>query len=235
MITKIHKSWQPIKRFLHEQPLSGHNQKLGDISFQPKKEDIFNVFQMPIKDIRVVILGLEPSSIPGESIGYSYATKEGILNTDLTTITTEITRSGVDMMMKHEWESLKHWREQGVFLLNMALTVETGQAGSHLRVWEEFTKEVVKHLSKQQGCIWLLWGKRAQDLIPCIANGFNVGKYSLENLIDVPAVPEYNYILGTPHPAAEAYAGGNAGFIGSQCFVKTNRVLNSLKSPVIHW
>ena len=57
-IDKIHKDWFPIINLLYQEPLASLNENiLPNISFQPKKENIFNVFQNPINNIKVVILG----------------------------------------------------------------------------------------------------------------------------------------------------------------------------------
>ena len=241
MISKIHKSWAPLKNLFYKEPLSSFHGHLANISFQPKKEDIFNVFQMPLNEVRVVILGQDPYPIPGDAMGYAYATRKPSMPEVLKIIAQEITQEeGLEKIFleestSHPWQSLQHWRDQGVFLLNTALTVETGRAGSHLNAWKQFTIETIKYLSHQKGVIWLLWGKKAQDFIPYIANAFNAGKYSREEMDDIPAVDSYNYIIACPHPAAEAYASGKAGFFGSDCFYTANRVLLNLKSPEIFW
>jgi uracil-DNA glycosylase len=81
---------------------------------------------------------------------------------------------------------LNEWVRQGVFLLNLGLTVEKNKAGSHLRHWEFFTSEVIKVLSEQTGVIFLLWGKEAQKVLP---------------LIDTTT----NHILIANHPASSIY------------------------------
>lgn len=58
MIPNIHESWQPVTSLLYQEPLTTLNREiLPNISHQPSKENIFNVFQMPVNSIRVVILG----------------------------------------------------------------------------------------------------------------------------------------------------------------------------------
>lgn len=41
--------------------------------------------------------------------------------------------------------------------------------------------------------------------------------------------------LEAPHPAAEAYAGGNAGFFGCNHFNKINEILESQTKEIINW
>ena len=64
--------------------------------------------------------------------------------------------------------------------------------------------------------MFLLWGAYAKSKRP---------------LID----QTKHLILEAPHPAAEVYAGGKAGFFGSKVFSKTNAYLKSHKQDTIDW
>lgn len=240
-IEKIHTDWLPVINLLYQEPLVSLNENiLPNISFQPKKENIFNVFQIPVSNIKVVILGQDPYPTPGDAIGRAFAVSENTkIPVSLRNIMQEIGESILEFSSsdydKSKWKTLEHWQEQGVFLLNTALTVETGKAGSHLKYWQEFTKRVVSHISLTQPCIWLLWGKKAQDFIPYIKNPYIVKGYDNETIQNIPSNEDWNYILTAPHPAAEAYSGGKAGFFGCNHFMYTNRVLQNLKKAPIYW
>lgn len=56
------------------------------------------------------------------------------------------------------------WANQGVLLLNTALTVRAHTAASHAKKgWEDFTDAAIRAMSKQrEGLVFLLWGKHAQ-------------------------------------------------------------------------
>lgn len=238
-IEKIHKDWLPVINLLYQEPLVSLNENiLPNISFQPKKENIFNVFQIPIKNIKVVILGQDPYPTPGDAIGRAFAVSENTkIPVSLRNISQELENEGLKESHNFDnpWKTLEHWQEQGVFLLNTALTVETGKAGSHLKYWQEFTKRVISHISLTQPCIWLLWGKKAQNFIPYIKNPYIVKDYDNETIQNIPSNEDWNYILTAPHPAAEAYSGGKAGFFGCNHFMYTNRVLQNLKKAPINW
>lgn len=251
-IEKIHTDWLPVINLLYQEPLVSLNENiLPNISFQPKKENIFNVFQTPIKNIKVVILGQDPYPTPGDAIGRAFAVSENTkIPVSLRNIKQEIFNENREnfpysdcVLMEQmdnkfnpdNWKTLEHWQEQGVFLLNTALTVETGKAGSHLKYWQEFTKRVISHISSTQPCIWLLWGKKAQEFIPYIKNPYIVKGYDNETIQNIPSNEDWNYILTAPHPAAEAYSGGKAGFFGCNHFMYTNRVLQNLKKAPIYW
>lgn len=229
----IHQSWNSIIQFLYKEPLSVlNNDILPNISFQPKKEDIFNVFKQDLKEIKVTIVGQDVYPTPGDAIGYSFATrKENKLPTSLRIIQKELLDEYPDTEITEEWKTLQHWVKQGVFLLNTALTVETGNAGSHLKYWRDFTKHVIRKLSYENPCVWILWGKYAQSYSVDIKNPIFVNKY--RNLEEIPKSPYENYIIDSPHPAAEVYLGGKAGFYGCDCFKKANYILKSNFKQVI--
>ena len=60
--------------------------------------------------------------------------------------------------------SLLPWARQGVLLLNTALTVEDGQAGSHAKLgWEVLTDKIVDAVAiDPTPKVFLLWGAHAQ-------------------------------------------------------------------------
>lgn len=251
----IHKSWeQIIFAELYKQPLHELNENiLPNISFQPSKENIFNVFKMPVNDIKVVILGEDPYPIPGNAIGKAFAVNENAkIPASLRIIREEITNnipiegeSLVDKMkpmqwlnntgLSTEWQTLQHWSKQGIFLLNTALTVETGKAGSHLKYWGEFTKRIVTFISHTRPCIWVLWGAKAQKYKSFISNQFPVQGYDQNTIKEIPGNDMYNYILTAPHPSTEVYLEGKAGFYGCNHFLFINEILNKTKQNPINW
>jgi len=59
---------------------------------------------------------------------------------------------------------LESWADEGVLLLNVALTVRKGEPMSHAKLgWEKFTDAVIKIISTQHSpCVYFLLGKFAQ-------------------------------------------------------------------------
>ena len=234
----IHDSWFPIiNSNLHQEPLLTLNEKvLHSISYQPQAEDIFNVFSMDIKDINVVILGQDPYPTPGDACGYAFINGRNTKPASLRVIEKEILESDERRTIIPNGIDMRSWIDQGVFLLNTALTVETGKAGSHLKYWTEFTKRIISYISVQKPCIWVLWGRKAQEFIPYINyNPFMVKGYGRDTIKDIPASPDYNYILTAPHPAAESYSGGKAGFYGCNHFYFINEILVKKHINPITW
>lgn len=237
MILNIDESWNPIRSLLNQEPLTKLNTDiLPNISYQPKQENIFKVFEQPLSSIKIVILGEDPSPIPGEAVGYAFINGNNKKPVSLRNIEQEVLTSDPDRINDSGEINMKAWVDQGVFLLNTALTVETGRAGSHLRYWEEFTKKVVQLISSSQPCIWLLWGAKAQQFRSYInLNSFSVSGYDSETIKEIPSNEDWNYILTAPHPAAEAYTGGKAGFFGCNHFYFTNEILKRLNKKEILW
>lgn len=225
---KIHSSWLPLIDSIIEADsvLKELNTSvLPNVRYYPEVQDIFNVFQMPVEDIKVVILGQDPYPNEGQAIGYAFAvSEETTIPASLRIIQREVGHN-ID-------KTLQSWREQGVFLLNTALTVEAKNAGSHLQYWENFTQKVLGFISKTNPCIWLLWGKKAQ-----------VYKSFLESptvqVTSIKTVPtlgtKINHILVAAHPAAETYSGGTAGFLGCNHFNIVNEILRNTNKSTINW
>ena len=234
-------SWRNIINSLsYQEPLQQLNEEiLPNISYQPAKQDIFKVFETPVNKIKVVILGEDPYSTPGNAVGKAFAINENAkIPASLRIIKEEIRAEipGGNEVGLLNWQTLDHWTKQGVFLLNTALTVETGNAGSHLKYWEEFTKRIISYISSEQPCIWVLWGRKVQNFIPHIKGEvFRVSGYDKETIKLIPGNSHINYILTAPHPAAETYAGGNAGFYKCNHFLFINEILIKTKQSPINW
>ena len=226
----IHNSWNPILYNLYQPLLSDLNEAiLPFISYQPKKENIFRVFKMPLKDIRVVILGQDPFPTPGDAIGLSFMNGTDKIPVSLRNIYKEIKDStGRDA-------DIKTWESQNIFLLNTALTVKTGEPGSHIIYWSKFTADVIKLISEQNPVIWILWGKYAQRYKSYIKDPFVIKNYPDELLSELPIKDDCNYVLEAPHPASEVYSGGKAGFYGCNHFNMVNTILKAKGQNMIEW
>jgi uracil-DNA glycosylase len=108
--------------------------------------------------------------------------------------------------------SLYSWAEQGVLLINVAHTVEVGKPGSHLKLWEPFTDEVIRVLQKKNDLIWILWGNYARSY---------KSKITSKN----------HYIIEGVHPSP--LAGGK--FFGGKYFSECNRELEARNKTKIIW
>jgi uracil-DNA glycosylase len=117
--------------------------------------------------------------------------------------------------MPMQYGNLTKWAEQGVLLLNAALTVRAGEPFSHAKYgWAEFTDAVIQKISDEKtGVIFLLWGKFAQEK---------------QSLID----ESKHYVLKAAHPSPFS---ADKGFFGCKHFSKTNALLMQNGQPPIDW
>ena len=60
--------------------------------------------------------------------------------------------------------SLDKWAQQGILLLNTALTVRWKSPATHMRVWLPFTKYIIDHLNTNGNkVVFVAWGAFAYD------------------------------------------------------------------------
>jgi uracil-DNA glycosylase len=177
---------------------------------------IFNAFnQTPFKNIKVVILGQDPYHGAGQAHGLSFSVPNGIKPPpSLVNIFKEI-ESDIGIAMPKEYGNLTKWAQQGVLLLNAALTVRAGEPLSHAKFgWADFTNAVIQKISNEkQGIIFLLWGKFAQDK---------------QILID----ETNHHVLKAAHPSPLS---AHNGFWGCKHFSKTNELLVKQGIEPIDW
>ena len=221
----IHSSFLPvISNQVQQEPLKSlFENVLPSNSFQPKEEEIFRVFKMPLNNIRVVIIGLEPSNIPGNATGLSFINGTKEVPSSLSTIYKEIFNStGLEA-------NINWWEGQGIFLLNSALTVETGNSRSHLQHWELFTKTIIRYISYNNPCIWFLWGRTPRSFQGNIYKPFLVKNYDQKLIKDIPINKQYNYVFRADSPLNESV------FLGCNHFYQANVILEKLKETKIDW
>lgn len=117
----------------------------------------------PLSAVKVVILGQDPYHGPGQAEGLAFSVPPGqVVPPSLRNIWQERQRDvGLPVPTNG---SLLAWAEQGVLLLNSALTVEHSQANSHAgRGWEALTDALVARCSADSvPKVFLLWGAHAQ-------------------------------------------------------------------------
>ena len=110
---------------------------------------------------------------------------------------------------------LTGWAEQGVLLLNTALTVRARQANSHHGIgWEIFTDKIISLLNeREQPVVFLLWGSNAKAKKSLITNPRHL-------------------VLTAAHPSP--FSASN-GFFGCGHFIKTNEFLQANGMNPINW
>ena len=205
----MHNSWEEI--FNNYPKIDELNNMIKKIDEQrltktiyPPKEQVFRVFDLALEDIKVVILGQDPYHNPDQACGLSFSVNDGVpLPKSLINIYKELHD---DLGIKPaKTGNLESWFNQGVFLLNVVLTVEKNSPASHSKMgWENFTDYIIENISeKNENVVFVLWGTYAR---------------SKNKLID----PSKHKIIESAHPSPlSAYR----GFFGSKVFSQINSYL----------
>ncbi len=181
----------------------------------PEGKNIFNALNAaPPSQVKVVILGQDPYHGPNQAHGFCFSVQKGVEPPpSLKNIFQEL-KDDMGYEIPESGELTK-WAEQGVLLLNTALTVEKSKPLSHQgRGWEVFTDQVIKILNAQdRPVIFILWGSPAQKKEALITN------------------PKH-LVIKSPHPSPlSAYR----GFFGSKPFTKANEFLVQSGQEPIQW
>lgn len=217
MVELVHPTWAPVL-----EPLAGTLESLGDFlraelragrDYLPASTDVLRAFQLPMPEVRVLIMGQDPYPTPGHPVGLSFSVAADVrpIPRSLANIYTELnTDLGVPPAAHGD---LSSWFHQGVLLLNRCLTVRPGKPGSHRgNGWEQITEAAISALAQRSGpLVAILWGKDAQSLIPLL------GK-----------VPH----IASAHPSPMS---ARSGFFGSKPFSRANTLLVEQGAGPISW
>lgn len=181
----------------------------------PNKENIFEALKKTsYKDTKVLILGQDPYHGEGQAHGLAFSVQPTVKTPpSLLNIYKEL-RDDLGCYIPNNGYLIP-WANQGVLLLNTALTVRAHEANSHKnKGWEIFTDEIIKILNKRQDpVIFVLWGANARKK---------------KTFID----EDRHFILEAPHPSPLS---ASRGFFGCKHFSKINEILIKLGKTPIDW
>ena len=181
----------------------------------PNKKNIFEALKhTSYKDTKVVILGQDPYHGENQAHGLAFSVQPLVkIPPSLLNIYKEL-KDDVGCYIPNNGY-LMPWADQGVLLLNTALTVRAHEANSHKgKGWEIFTDEIIKLLNKRlDPVIFVLWGSNARKK---------------KEYID----KSRHYILESPHPSPLS---ARRGFFGCKHFSKINEILIRLGKLPINW
>jgi uracil-DNA glycosylase len=204
----VHSSWKPVL-----EPFSADIARiLGSLqgsSIAPAQDEIFAALEVPLSEVRCVIIGQDPYPTAGNAHGLAFSIPDEVrrIPASLQNIFKELHSDlGLDIPQSG---NLEKWRNQGVLLLNRILTTEIGRSNAHSGLgWQVITKSIAE-ASADQGAVAILWGKEAQGLAPLFK----------ESILSV-------------HPSPlSAYR----GFFGSKPFSKVNEALMRIGREPIEW
>ena len=122
-----------------------------------------------------------------------------------------------DLGIERTNPDLTDWHEQGVFLLNTALTVHEKEPNKHKKYWKKFTTDLIQYLTEvNPNIIYIMWGNNSKAFGQKIEKQLN----------------SKELIHYAPHPSPlSAYQ----GFFNSKPFSWTNQKLKELGRTEIKW
>lgn len=131
---------------------------------RPQRQDVYRAFQLTLLgEVRVVILGQHPYPSPHEAHGLAFSVPDPVPPPRSLRASFRNLENDERVPFKTpESGDLTPWGQNGVLLLNTALTVEQGDPGSHARRWIAFTDAVLKAIVTERDHVaFLLWGTHA--------------------------------------------------------------------------
>lgn len=135
------------------------------------------------KDTKVLILGQDPYHGDNQAHGLAFSVQPQVKTPPSLLNMYKELKDDLGCFIPNNGY-LMPWADQGVLLLNTALTVRAHEANSHKnKGWEIFTDRVISILSEREDpVIFVLWGSNARKKV---------------ELIDT----SKHYILEAPHPS----------------------------------
>ena len=158
--------------------------------FTPAIKNWFRAFEeCPVSELKVVMVGQDP--YPGvnqaDGIAFSLSTSDEI-QPSLTYLFDAIDRTvydGANVVDRNL--DLTRWSNQGVLLLNTALTTTVGKIGQHYMIWQPFMAYLFDYLTWNcPGLVYIYMGKQAQQW----ADAVNDNNYKF--MLSHPASAYYN-------------------------------------------
>jgi uracil-DNA glycosylase len=192
-------------------------EEAGKAIYPPRGQRLRALELTPLDEVKVVILGQDPYHGPGQAHGLSFSVPPGVRQPpSLLNILKEL-ESDLGIT-RPDHGNLESWAKQGVLLLNNALTVEAGQAGSHqMRGWEAITDAAVAAVAERsEPSVFILWGSHAQKKAQRIA-ALQDGRH---------------LVIRSPHPSPLS---AHRGFFASKPFSKANAFLETNGRGAVDW
>jgi uracil-DNA glycosylase len=228
-IRELFETWyEPLKSFLNSQGFISIGKQIAKdrqhYEIIPSKTDdlMFKVFRItPYDSVKVVILGQDPYYNPIDAFDGLAFSNSTLLNAQpsLRNILKEVE---VDIYDSFDLNTigdldLTRWAEQGVLLINTAMSVKQHLANSHTELWRPFTLAVIKAICERNDIVWILWGRKAQNYKQFIKNSSHA-------------------ILESAHPSPlGCHYEAPIKFTGSKPFSKCNKELESRNLKSIIW
>jgi uracil-DNA glycosylase len=187
-----------------------------DKRFTPPLKQVFRAFEeCPYDKLQVVIIGQDPYPQLGVADGISFScSNTNKLQPSLKFILQEVDRTVYNGHLVSDELDLARWSNQGILMLNTALTVEVGKIGSHYNIWKPFTAYLLDWLNNYNpGLIYVYMGKKAEEWSDLTTN------------------TQYKFFV--KHPASAAYNGSK--WDSDDIFNKISSIVTNTTGNIITW
>ena len=226
--------WQQLQANLHKAIADDVN------TICPPPLLFFRALELtPVDAVSVVILGQDPYHSPGLAQGLAFSIPASIapgsraFPSSLRNISKALELEGFGSLAHGD---LCGWAKQGVLLLNTALSVKQGEAGSHFHMgWQHCINALIRQLSiAKPDLVWLLWGAHAQSKIPLIEHG-ELGLEKPSHLILQASHPSGLGVHKTAQPFLIQQRAGEKPSASCAHFTQTNAWLIAHGKEPIRW
>ena len=196
---------------------------------RPEPSQFFRALKLtPVESVKVVILGQDPYHSPDLAQGLAFSipanipTNSRAFPSSLRNISKALTLEGFSPLPNGD---LHTWAQQGVLLLNTALIVRLGEAGSHSNLgWKSLIDRLISGLALHRPhLVWMLWGGHAQSKLALIESG-------IDPLILESSHPSGLGVYKTDKPFLEPGAKASCGH-----FTKANEWLKQFGMEEVIW
>ena len=188
--------------------------------FTPLFKDLFRAFEeCPYDQLCVVIVNQDPYPTINIADGIAFSCSKTKIPQDvqpsLKYMLQEVNRTVYEDEYVSYEPDLSRWANQGILLLNTALTTTVGKIGAHYDIWKPFMAYLFDWLNNyNNGLVYIYMGKKAQEWDELVSSVDNI-KYS------------------TLHPASAVYS-SNKKWDSKDVFVKVSEdVFNNYGKKLI--
>lgn len=185
----------------------------------PAIRDVFKAFELcKYKECKIIFIGQDPYPQKGVATGLLFGNNINTPENKISPSLEIIKEAVINYEVPHNNiifdVTLESWANQGILLLNSALTCELNKIGSHVMIWRPFISKFLKKMSNDNvGLIYVLFGKQAQTLKPYINARFN-------------------HIIEIEHPA---YFARTNTKMPNEVFSRINKLTKSINGVPVEW
>jgi uracil-DNA glycosylase len=224
---QFHESWHlKMKPFIESEACDNIYKFLKSESQRGKKiaplsSNVYRCFkETSLDELKVVIVGMAPyhtlkqGSPVADGLLMGCSTT-GVLQPSLEQFYNAIEREVYNGLCLHceKPADVSYLAHQGVLMFNASLTTEINKAGSHLEIWEPFTKYVLEEII-------------SPTMVPIVFLGKDAAKYARYT-------SPFAYSFVTTHPASASYK--NTEWESGDVFRMVNKVIKDNNNFQIEW